>query len=73
MSERSERSDSAFQAIRSIDYTIVFVRCADELMRRGIALVSPPTDRAFGHRTLFFRDPDRNLLEVFGDIEVQKS
>jgi catechol 2,3-dioxygenase-like lactoylglutathione lyase family enzyme len=43
-------------------------QCADELVQRGVALLSPPTDRAFGHRTLFFRDPDGNLLEVFADI-----
>jgi catechol 2,3-dioxygenase-like lactoylglutathione lyase family enzyme len=43
-------------------------QCADELVRQGVELVSPPTDRAFGHRTLFFRDPDGNLLEVFADI-----
>ena len=43
-------------------------RCADELVRRGVALVSPPTDQAFGHRTLFFRDPDGNLLEVYAEI-----
>jgi lactoylglutathione lyase len=27
-----------------------------------------PTDQPFGHRTLFFRDPDGNLLEMFADI-----
>ena len=43
-------------------------RCADELLRQGIPLVAPPTDQPFGHRTLFFRDPDGNLLEVFADI-----
>lgn len=42
--------------------------CADELLQQGIALLSPPTDRPFGHRTLFFRDPDGNLLEVFAEI-----
>jgi len=42
--------------------------CADELVRQGVTLLSPPTDQAFGHRTLFFRDPDGNLLEVFADI-----
>jgi catechol 2,3-dioxygenase-like lactoylglutathione lyase family enzyme len=42
--------------------------CADELVRQGVALVSPPTDRPFGHRTLFFRDPDGNLLEVYAEI-----
>jgi hypothetical protein len=44
--------------------------CADELARHGVSLVSPPTDQAFGHRTLFFRDPDGNLLEVYAEIEV---
>ena len=137
MSERNPHSPSAFQAIRAIDYTVIFVRdmaamrrfyegilgfpllrelspgwieyrvgentlalarprltaadvptpsgsaslqlafrvsvadvdrCADELMRQGVDLLSPPTDQAFGHRTLFFRDPDGNLLEVFADI-----
>jgi catechol 2,3-dioxygenase-like lactoylglutathione lyase family enzyme len=43
-------------------------QCADELVRQGIKLVSPPTDQAPGRRTMFFRDPDGNLLEMFGDI-----
>ncbi|MGJ4892451.1 VOC family protein [Bradyrhizobium sp. HKCCYLR20261] len=43
-------------------------RCAAELTEKGIALVEPPTDQPFGHRTLFFRDPDGNLLEVYADI-----
>jgi catechol 2,3-dioxygenase-like lactoylglutathione lyase family enzyme len=43
-------------------------QCADELVRKGVTLLSPPTDQAFGHRTVFFRDPDGNLLEMFADI-----
>ena len=43
-------------------------RCADELVRQGVELLEPPTDQVFGHRTVFFRDPDGNLLEVFADI-----
>jgi catechol 2,3-dioxygenase-like lactoylglutathione lyase family enzyme len=137
VSQRNPHSGSAFQSIRAIDYTVVFVRdmaamrrfyedilcfpllrelspgwieyklgdntlalatpsktaadvptptgsaslqlafkvsapevdqCADELVRQGVDLLSPPTDQVFGHRTLFFRDPDGNLLEVFADI-----
>jgi catechol 2,3-dioxygenase-like lactoylglutathione lyase family enzyme len=137
VNERTPHSGSAFQAIRAIDYTVIFVRdmaamrrfyeevlgfpllrelspgwieyrlgnntlalarpsrteadaptptgraslqlafkvsvsevdrCADELVRQGVSLLSPPTDQPFGHRTLFFRDPDGNLLEVFADI-----
>src|SRR6266852_8770167 len=135
--QRNPHSGSAFQAIRAIDYTVIFVRdmaamrrfyedivgfrllrklspgwieyrvggntlalarpsltaadapmpngsaslqlafkvsapevdqCADELVRQGVNLVSPPPEQVFGHRTLFFRDPDGNLLEVFADI-----
>src|SRR5215471_673109 len=43
-------------------------RCAEELVRLGVDLLSPPTNQAFGHRTLFFRDPDGNLLEVYAEI-----
>ena len=137
MTERNPQAASPFQAIRAIDYTIIFVRdmpamrcfyegilrfplsrelspgwieyrvggntlalakpsrtaadapiptgsaalqlafkvsavevdqCADELLRHGVDLLSPPTDQAFGHRTLFFRDPDGNLLEMFAEI-----
>ena len=137
VNQRKSPSGSAFQAIRAIDYTVIFVRdmaamrrfyedilsfpllrelspgwieyrvggntlalarpsltaadvptphgsaslqlafkvaapevdqCADELVRQGVDLLSPPADQAFGHRTLFFRDPDGNLLEVFADI-----
>jgi catechol 2,3-dioxygenase-like lactoylglutathione lyase family enzyme len=43
-------------------------KCAEELARHGVELLSPPTNHAFGHRTLFFRDPDGNLLEVYAEI-----
>ena len=43
-------------------------RCADELARHGVDLLEPPTNQSFGHRTLFFRDPDGNLLEVYAEI-----
>lgn len=43
-------------------------QCAEELARHGVELLSPPTNHAFGHRTLFFRDPDGNLLEVYAEI-----
>ena len=43
-------------------------RCADELARNGVDLLESPTIQPFGHRTLFFRDPDGNLLEVYAEI-----
>ena len=42
--------------------------CAEELLRHGVDLLEPPTNQPFGHRTLFFRDPDGNLLEVYAEI-----
>jgi|SRR6185369_3999712 len=43
--------------------------CASTLQERGVAIVSGPTDQPFGHRTLFFRDPDGNVLEIYAEIE----
>jgi catechol 2,3-dioxygenase-like lactoylglutathione lyase family enzyme len=43
-------------------------RCAAELERQGVAILRPPTNHAFGHRTLFFRDPDGNVLEIYAEI-----
>jgi catechol 2,3-dioxygenase-like lactoylglutathione lyase family enzyme len=43
-------------------------RCEEELKAAGIAIVSPATDQPWHHRTLFFRDPDGNVLEIYADI-----
>ncbi len=42
--------------------------CAAELTRAGVSITSPPTDQSFGHRTLFFRDPDGNVLEIYSEL-----
>jgi lactoylglutathione lyase len=42
--------------------------CAAELTAAGVLIVSPPTDQPFGHRTLFFRDPDGNVLEIYAEL-----
>ncbi|MEJ1156655.1 VOC family protein [Prosthecomicrobium sp. N25] len=42
--------------------------CAAALVAKGIKLESPPTDQPWQHRTLFFRDPDGNVLEIYADI-----
>jgi len=42
--------------------------CAKMLTDRGIAIVEPPNDQPWGHRTLFFRDPDGNMLEIYAEI-----
>lgn len=43
-------------------------RCEEELRTAGVPIVSPATDQPWGHRTMFFRDPDGNLLEIYADI-----
>ena len=42
--------------------------CAATLAERGVAIAAPPTDQPFGHRTLFLRDPDGNMLEIYAEI-----
>ena len=42
--------------------------CARALEAAGIALVEGATDQPWGHRTLFFRDPDGNVLEIYAEI-----
>lgn len=42
--------------------------CSRELSAAGVEIVDPPTDQPWGHRTLFFLDPERNLLEIYADI-----
>jgi catechol 2,3-dioxygenase-like lactoylglutathione lyase family enzyme len=43
-------------------------KCAELLESRGVEMVLPVTDQAFGHRTVFFRDPDGNVLEIYAEI-----
>lgn len=42
--------------------------CAAALEARGVKLLAPLTDHPFGHRTIFFRDPDGNVLEIYAEI-----
>ena len=42
--------------------------CHQELVEKGIEILDPPKDQSFGHRTLFFRDPEGNVLEIFAEI-----
>jgi glyoxylase I family protein len=44
-------------------------QCHAELVERGVEVVDPPRDQAFGHRTLFFKDPDGNALEIYAEFE----
>jgi lactoylglutathione lyase len=41
----------------------------EELVRRGAAPAAAPTDRAWGQRTAYVRDPDGHLVELAQDLE----
>lgn len=43
-------------------------KCADALTAQGIELAHPVMDQPFGHRTVFFRDPESNIIEIYADI-----
>jgi catechol 2,3-dioxygenase-like lactoylglutathione lyase family enzyme len=43
-------------------------QCAAVFETRHVPIVEPPKDQAWGHRTLFVRDPDGNLVEIYADI-----
>lgn len=42
--------------------------CHAELVAKGVEIIEPPEDQHFGHRTLFFRDPEDNVLEIYAEI-----
>ena len=43
--------------------------CWRQLVASGVDILEPPDDHGSGHRTLFFRDPEQNILEIYADIE----
>jgi lactoylglutathione lyase len=40
----------------------------NELVTRGASLAVPPTDRFWGQRTAYVRDPDGHLIELAQDV-----
>jgi lactoylglutathione lyase len=42
--------------------------CYQVLLDYGVEIAEPPTDQPRGHRTLYFYDPEHNLLEVYAEI-----
>ncbi len=42
--------------------------CHAELIAKGVTIVREPTDLpAWRHRTLFFRDPEDNVIEIYAE------
>jgi len=42
--------------------------CHQQLVELGIEILEPPTDQPRGHRTVYFSDPEGNVLEVYAEI-----
>ena len=42
--------------------------CYEELLAKQVKIIDPPRDTNYGHRTLFFFDPEGNILEIYADI-----
>lgn len=38
------------------------------LRDKGIDVIEPPANQDWPHRTLFFKDPENNIIEIFADI-----
>ena len=43
-------------------------RWYSELLEKKVEILDPPMDHDYGHRTLFFKDPEGNILEIYADI-----
>ncbi len=39
-----------------------------ELLENSVEVLEPPTDQSFGHRTLYFKDPEGNILEIYAEL-----
>jgi catechol-2,3-dioxygenase len=42
--------------------------CYTELREHAVEILEPPTCKDYGHKTLFFKDPEGNVLEIYADI-----
>ena len=39
-----------------------------QLIEKSVEILEPPEDQSFGHRTLYFKDPEGNILEIYAEI-----
>ena len=42
--------------------------CHQQLVEQGVPILEPPTDQPRGHRTVYFSDPEGNVLEVYAEV-----
>ena len=42
--------------------------CYEQLVAKSVEILEPPTDQPRGHRTVYFADPEGNMLEIYAEI-----
>ena len=42
--------------------------CYRQLVNKGVQILEPTTDQPRGHRTVYFADPEGNMLEIYAEI-----
>jgi catechol 2,3-dioxygenase-like lactoylglutathione lyase family enzyme len=42
--------------------------CYRQLVEMGVEILEPTTDQPRGHRTVYFADPEGNMLEIYAEI-----
>ena len=42
--------------------------CYQVLLEKDVRILDPPADQPRGHRTVYFADPEGNVLEVYAEI-----
>lgn len=42
--------------------------CYEQLIDKGVTILDPPNDQPRGHRTVYFSDPEGNMLEIYAEI-----
>lgn len=43
--------------------------CQAELIAQGVEMMGPPRDiPSWGHRAIFFRDSERNVIEIYAEV-----
>lgn len=42
--------------------------CYSQLVEMGVEILDPPADQPRGHRTVYFADPEGNMLEIYAEI-----
>lgn len=43
----------------------------EELTQKGIEVIEKPTNQDWTHRTMFLREPEYNIIEIYADIHPQ--